>query len=89
MHSQALHLRRPDVVRSPARSIMQQYAECDRQIFRFPVAYRNDASLYSSQTDFSTEVRAACCSARVQTLRLAKVIFLGDCAVGKTCLINR
>ncbi|XP_059490954.1 ras-related protein Rab-34-like [Neocloeon triangulifer] len=68
---------------------MQKFAETDRQIFRFPVAFRNDATLYSGQTDFSPGVRDACKMSKVQVLRLAKIVFVGDCGVGKTCLINR
>ncbi|XP_065341276.1 ras-related protein Rab-34-like [Cloeon dipterum] len=77
-----------DVERSPIRVMMQAEAVPDRTLACFPVAFRNDASPYSGQKDFSKEVRAACRDIH-RLPRLAKVVFIGDCGVGKTCLINR
>ncbi|CAB3381772.1 Hypothetical predicted protein [Cloeon dipterum] len=81
-------IRAVDVERSPIRAMMRAEAEQDRKLASFPVAFRNDASPYSGQTDFKKEVRAACRNIE-RMPRLAKIVFIGDCAVGKTCLINR
>jgi len=76
--------------RSAVYKMLKDRADKDRQINTFPRPYRSDATPYQ-QLDFSRIVKEACSSSRpVMTgLKISKAIFLGDVAVGKTCLVNR
>jgi hypothetical protein len=77
--------------RSAVKTMLQVRADDDRNIENFPCVFRKDASPYL-QNSFSPLVHSACSSARrpiMSGLRIAKVIFLGDVSVGKTCLVNR
>lgn len=68
----------------------EEEAREDRRVAVFPPAYREDATPHERRFDFSPTAKEACRSGSVAAgLRVAKVIFVGDVAVGKTCLINR
>ena len=61
-----------------------------RSVTAFPPAYSPDASFRKYY--FDSEVREFCdqdLSLPKPHLRVSKCIFVGDIAVGKTCLINR
>ncbi|KAJ9575071.1 hypothetical protein L9F63_007732, partial [Diploptera punctata] len=76
--------------RSAVYKMLKDKAHKDREIEVFPRPYRSDATPYK-QYDFSRIVKEACSFSRpVMTgLKISKAIFLGDVAVGKTCLVNR
>ncbi|XP_049809883.1 ras-related protein Rab-34-like [Schistocerca nitens] len=76
--------------RSAVFKMLRDKAYKDRQINSFVPPYNTDATPYR-QTDFSLEVRETCKSnASITTgLKISKAIFIGDVAVGKTCVINR
>ncbi|KAK7794466.1 hypothetical protein R5R35_004691 [Gryllus longicercus] len=76
--------------RSSTFKMMQNEVQADRQISSFPKPYRSDATPYSG-IDFDPYVKESCCSSTslVAGLTIAKVIILGDVAVGKTSLVNR
>jgi hypothetical protein len=76
--------------RSAVYKMLKDKAHKDRQINTFPRPYRHDATPYK-QLDFSRIVKEACSSNRpvMAGLKISKAIFLGDVAVGKTCLVNR
>ncbi|GLH11287.1 Ras-related protein Rab6 [Gryllus bimaculatus] len=76
--------------RSSTFKMMQNEVKADRQITSFPKPYRSDATPYSG-IDFDPYVKETCCSSTslVAGLTIAKVIILGDVAVGKTSLVNR
>ncbi|PSN34419.1 hypothetical protein C0J52_16621 [Blattella germanica] len=76
--------------RSAVYKMLRDTAHKDRQINTFPRPYRSDVTPYK-QLDFSRVVREACSSSRpvMSGLKISKAIFLGDVAVGKTCLVNR
>jgi hypothetical protein len=69
--------------RSATYKIMQSEAPRNRQISEMPCAYKLLATPYFDH-DFYHEISTA-----PTCMRIAKAIFLGDVAVGKTCIINR
>ncbi|XP_067007039.1 ras-related protein Rab-34 [Anabrus simplex] len=76
--------------RSAVFKMLRDKAHKDRQINVFPEPFRSDATPYT-QLDFSRPVKEACISSKpvMAGLKISKAIFLGDVAVGKTCLVNR
>ncbi|KAG7266430.1 hypothetical protein CRUP_030653 [Coryphaenoides rupestris] len=62
----------------------------ERIVAELPQCFSKAAALHT-QDGFSKKVRTACLEQRTGTVgfRIAKVIVVGDLAVGKTCLINR
>ncbi|XP_051933679.1 ras-related protein Rab-34-like [Hippocampus zosterae] len=76
-------------MRSPTMSVLPPVRK-DRIIPQFPHCFREDAALHVER-DFNPKVKAACQEQRTGTVgfKIAKVIVVGDLAVGKTCLINR
>ncbi|KAG8231270.1 hypothetical protein J437_LFUL011124 [Ladona fulva] len=77
------------VIKSKFR-MLKDKAEKDRQIKSLPPPFRVDATPYLS-SDFDPEVRDACSDSKSNPggMKASKAIFLGDVAVGKTCLVNR
>ena len=76
--------------RSAVYKMLRDKAHMDRQVDTFPRPYRSDATPYK-QCEFSRVVKEACSFSRpvMAGLKISKAIFLGDVAVGKTCLVNR
>ncbi|KAM9451742.1 ras-related protein Rab-34 isoform 2-T2 [Clarias gariepinus] len=60
----------------------------DRIIHKLPQYFTRDAAMHTN-TDFHVTVQNACQSSDSVRFTVAKVIVVGDVAVGKTCLINR
>ncbi|KAL0973196.1 hypothetical protein UPYG_G00200170 [Umbra pygmaea] len=63
----------------------------DRIIAQLPQCYNEKAALHTTD-EFHHKVKTACQEQRTGTVgrfKIAKVIVVGDLAVGKTCLINR
>ncbi|KAJ7996090.1 hypothetical protein DPEC_G00233470 [Dallia pectoralis] len=62
----------------------------DRIIFQLPECFTPNAALHTKD-GFNTQVQAACQGQRKGEVgfNIAKVIVVGDVAVGKTCLISR
>lgn len=61
----------------------------DRVLNTFPLAYVGDGTP-NHRFHFDSEVRDHCLQEALSpNLRVAKCIFVGDIAVGKTCVINR
>ncbi|XP_037123289.1 ras-related protein Rab-34a isoform X2 [Syngnathus acus] len=75
--------------RGPSMSVLPPVRK-DRIIPQFPQCFCEDAALQAGR-DFNPKVKAACQQQRTGTVgfKIAKVIVVGDLAVGKTCLINR
>ncbi|KAF4527909.1 hypothetical protein B566_EDAN011300 [Ephemera danica] len=78
--------------RSAVLTMLQERADCDREMSTFPRAQFRDNTPYK-QDDFSPAVLSTCAMpsyALVSGLqRIVKAIVIGDVAVGKTCLVNR
>ncbi|XP_046391042.1 ras-related protein Rab-36-like [Ischnura elegans] len=71
--------------------MLKDKAEKERQINSFPPPYRLDATPYLN-VDFDSDIKDACFAANKSPgagVKISKAIFLGDVAVGKTCLVNR
>uniref|UniRef100_A0A674EL42 Ras-related protein Rab-36 n=1 Tax=Salmo trutta TaxID=8032 RepID=A0A674EL42_SALTR len=63
----------------------------DRVIAQLPQCYSKKAAV-QTKDEFNSKVKTACQEQRTGTVgrfKIAKVIVVGDLAVGKTCLINR
>ncbi|KAM6986934.1 ras-related protein Rab-34 [Aplochiton taeniatus] len=62
----------------------------DRIIAQLPECFSPEAALHTKD-GFHTQVKAACLGHKTDTVsfNIAKVIVVGDVAVGKTCLISR
>ncbi|EDV95906.1 ras-related protein Rab-34 [Drosophila grimshawi] len=56
---------------------------------RLPPAYSNAQTPFSRDKDFAPQLRYQLELPRKPKLRPCKVIFVGDCAVGKTAIVNR
>ncbi|XP_054287543.1 ras-related protein Rab-34-like [Macrosteles quadrilineatus] len=69
--------------RSATYKIMQQEAPKNRQILKMPNPYKVLATPFLEHDFCQKTLPAHTC------MRIAKAIFLGDVAVGKTCIINR
>lgn len=54
-----------------------------------PPAYSNAQTPYSRDKDFAPQLRYQLDLPKKPKLRPCKVIFVGDCAVGKTAMVNR
>lgn len=79
------------VRKSNIRKMLQTRAEPDKQIVSFPLPYTIQSSPYL-QTDFKETTKKACLTkfhSVVSSVKISKVIVLGDVSVGKTCLVNR
>lgn len=76
-------------VRVPAMSVLPPVRR-DRIIAQLPECFRKEAALHTKD-EFHNKVKTACQEQRTGTVgfKIAKVIVVGDLAVGKTCLINR
>ncbi len=60
-----------------------------RLISALPPAYSRQSTPYT-QAKFSPACERFAAKSRIATAsRLAKMIIIGDCGVGKTCLVNR
>ncbi|KAH8365626.1 hypothetical protein KR093_002857 [Drosophila rubida] len=59
------------------------------QLRRLPPAYSTAQTPYSREKDFAPQLRYQLELPRKPKLRPCKVIFVGDCAVGKTAMVNR
>ncbi|XP_022235499.1 ras-related protein Rab-34-like [Limulus polyphemus] len=70
--------------------MMIENAASDRIIVSYPLAFLSEASPYA-EMDFDVRVKNACQADRSIRigLKISKTIFVGDVAVGKTCLVNR
>ncbi|XP_049582462.1 ras-related protein Rab-34a isoform X2 [Syngnathus scovelli] len=79
----------PMSTRGPSMSVLPPVRK-DRIIPQFPQCFCEEAALQAGR-DFNPKVKAACQQQRTGTVgfKIAKVIVVGDLAVGKTCLINR
>lgn len=69
----------------------QDGEHCNRQIYKFPQPFKSNATPYWEQ-DFNEITKSVCysgTSAFLSSLKMSKVIILGDLSVGKTCLVNR
>ncbi|KOX67362.1 Ras-related protein Rab-34 [Melipona quadrifasciata] len=66
---------------------MIEMARNDRQIENWPSPFSSDMTEYRRR-DFEPIVRHSCKTKRV-TLKIAKVIVIGDVSVGKSSLVNR
>ncbi|KAK5858714.1 hypothetical protein PBY51_002834 [Eleginops maclovinus] len=62
----------------------------DRVITHLPHCFSTNAALHTKD-GFHPQVKAACQVQRTDSLsfNIAKVVVVGDVAVGKTCLISR
>ncbi|MED6242344.1 hypothetical protein ATANTOWER_003397 [Ataeniobius toweri] len=62
----------------------------DRIITHLPKCFSSNAALHTKE-GFHPQVRAACQAQKTDgvSFNIAKVIVVGDVAVGKTCLISR
>jgi len=69
---------------------MLDQAPKDRQIFKLPAPYATTSTPYAG-ADFRPEVKAACISNRLITasLKISKIIILGNVSVGKSSIVNR
>ncbi|KAM9452066.1 ras-related protein Rab-34-like isoform 3-T3 [Salvelinus alpinus] len=77
-------------VRVPSMSVLPPVRR-DRIIAQLPQFYSKKAAVHTKD-EFNSKVKTACQEQRTGTVgrfRIAKVIVVGDLAVGKTCLINR
>lgn len=74
--------------RSATFKMILSEAPKSRQINGIPAPYKEQATSYR-QTDFTHQKYHEKTSQVPSCLRIAKAIFLGDVAVGKTCIINR
>lgn len=70
--------------------MMIENAVSDRIIVSYPLAFLSEASPYT-EMDFDVRVKNVCEADRSIRigLKISKTIFVGDVAVGKTCLVNR
>ncbi|KAH8303031.1 hypothetical protein KR044_013401 [Drosophila immigrans] len=59
------------------------------QLRRLPPAYSSAQTPYTREKDFAPQLRYQLELPRKPKLRPCKVIFVGDCAVGKTAIVNR
>nr|XP_015816998.2 ras-related protein Rab-34 [Nothobranchius furzeri] len=60
----------------------------DRIITQLPKCFSPNAALHTKES-FHPQVKAACQVQKTDSFNVAKVIVVGDVAVGKTCLISR
>uniref|UniRef100_A0A674C867 RAB34, member RAS oncogene family a n=1 Tax=Salmo trutta TaxID=8032 RepID=A0A674C867_SALTR len=76
-------------VRGPSMSVLPPVRR-DRIIAQLPQFYSKKAAVHTKD-EFNSKVKTACQEQRTGTVgfKIAKVIVVGDLAVGKTCLINR
>ncbi|XP_070987891.1 ras-related protein Rab-34-like isoform X3 [Oncorhynchus clarkii lewisi] len=77
-------------VRVPSMSVLPPVRR-DRVIAQLPQCYSKKAAV-QTKDEFNFKVKTACQEQRTGTVgrfKIAKVIVVGDLAVGKTCLINR
>uniref|UniRef100_A0AAZ3PBR8 Ras-related protein Rab-34 n=1 Tax=Oncorhynchus tshawytscha TaxID=74940 RepID=A0AAZ3PBR8_ONCTS len=76
-------------VRVPSMSVLPPVRR-DRIIAQLPQFYSKKAAVHTKD-EFNSKVKTACQEQRTGTVgfKIAKVIVVGDLAVGKTCLINR
>ncbi|XP_045559726.1 ras-related protein Rab-34 isoform X1 [Salmo salar] len=77
-------------VRVPSMSVLPPVRK-DRVIAQLPQCYSKKAAV-QTKDEFNSKVKTACQEQRTGTVgrfKIAKVIVVGDLAVGKTCLINR
>ncbi|XP_020296837.1 ras-related protein Rab-34-like [Pseudomyrmex gracilis] len=73
--------------RSAVYKMIKEEALEERQITHWPPPFLSDVTPHTDN-DFGTLVRQTCESKNL-TLRISKVIVIGDVAVGKTSLVNR
>ncbi|CAL1688742.1 unnamed protein product [Lasius platythorax] len=73
--------------RSAVYKMMKEKAHDERQIINWPPPFSSDITPYT-ESDFGSLIRRTCESKNL-TLRISKVIVIGDVAVGKTSLVNR
>ncbi|XP_057367569.1 ras-related protein Rab-34-like [Daphnia carinata] len=76
--------------RSATLKMIVDKAPNDRQINKLPQPYLKSSTPYAG-SDFRPEVKSACLSHRLisASLKISKIIILGNVAVGKSCLVNR
>ncbi|XP_052323573.1 ras-related protein Rab-34-like [Oncorhynchus keta] len=76
-------------VRVPSMSVLPPVRR-GRVIAQLPQCYSKKAAV-QTKDEFNFKVKTACQEQRTGTVgfKIAKVIVVGDLAVGKTCLINR
>ncbi|KAG5324605.1 RAB34 protein, partial [Pseudoatta argentina] len=73
--------------RSATYKMMKEEANDERQITDWPPPFSSETTPYN-ENDFGTLIRRTC-ENKSLTLRISKVIVIGDVAVGKTSLVNR
>lgn len=73
--------------RSAIYKMMKKEAHDERQITDWPPPFSSEATP-CNESDFGSLVRRTC-ESKSLTLRISKVIVIGDVAVGKTSLVNR
>ncbi|XP_019695777.1 ras-related protein Rab-34 isoform X3 [Harpegnathos saltator] len=73
--------------RSAVYKMMKEKAHGERQITSWPPSFSSELTPYTV-TDFGGLIKRTCDSKSL-TLRICKVIVIGDVAVGKTALVNR
>ncbi|XP_019883489.1 ras-related protein Rab-34 isoform X2 [Camponotus floridanus] len=73
--------------RSAVYKMMKEKAHDERQITVWPPPFSSEMTPYT-ENDFGSLIRRTCENKNL-TLRISKVIVIGDVAVGKTSLVNR
>lgn len=75
--------------RSAIYKMMLPEAAKNRKVMEMPKAFKLQASPYLQTEFFHCGGNSESNNPSLSCLRIAKAIFLGDVAVGKTCIINR
>lgn len=75
--------------RSAIYKMMLPEAAKNRKVMEMPKAFKLQASPYLQTEFFHCGGNSESKNPSLSCLRIAKAIFLGDVAVGKTCIINR
>lgn len=86
----AAHLLRQNLL-LPSPTPQMTLHDARTQLRRMPPAYSTAQTPFSRDKDFAPQLRyqLESTSYKPAKLRPCKVIFVGDCAVGKTAIVNR
>jgi hypothetical protein len=68
---------------------LRQPVQENRVICMLPPPFRQDCSLYKQASFSPTTIKLAERSKSILSMKIAKMILLGDCGVGKTALAQR
>ncbi|EDW72644.1 uncharacterized protein Dwil_GK17067 [Drosophila willistoni] len=79
----------PHRLRVPAPPPSMKLQDLRTHLRHLPLAYSPEQSPLSREKDFHAQLRYQLEMPRKPKLRPCKVIFVGDCSVGKTAIVNR